>query len=157
MDDLNDTERDEFFRVRGEIVRTPLHASITEAQISNLVETFYDRVWADERLGPIFAGRVSDRPEHLVKMKRFWSSVLLKTAAYSGRPMPAHMKLSEVEEADFARWLTLFESAAIGSFEPEAAERVIETAKRIARSFWLAMFGGLIQGKLPTPPEWARA
>ncbi len=138
----------EDLRVRSDIVRHPVHPSITEAQIAHLVDTFYDAVWADPRLGPIFAGRIPDRPAHLTKMKTFWSSVLLKTGRYHGRPMPAHMKLDEVAESDFAIWLGHFRKAAAEAFEPEAAARVIETAERIARSFWLAMFGGIFG----TPP-----
>lgn len=138
----------EDLRVRADIVRHPVHSSITEAQISDLVETFYDAVWADPRLGPIFAGRVADRPAHLAKMKAFWSSVLLKTGNYHGRPMPAHMKLNEVAEGDFAIWIGHFQTAARAVFEPEAAVLVIETAKRIAGSIWIAMFGGLM-GKPP--------
>lgn len=140
----------EDLRVRADIVRHPVHVSITEAQISNLVETFYDDIWADPRLGPIFSARIAERPAHLAKMKRFWSSVLLKTGVYTGRPMPAHVKLSEVQEADFAIWLGLFRRAADQAFEPDAAPLVIETAERIARSFWLAMFGGLVG----SPPNW---
>ena len=152
---MTDVERDEFLRVRADIVRTPLHPSITEAQISDLVDTFYDAVWADDRLGPIFAGRIADRPAHLAKMKRFWSSVMLKTGSYSGRPMPVHMKLSEVQENDFVVWLSLFRKAARSSFETAAVPLVIETAERIARSFWLAMFGGLVDGQIQGPPNWA--
>lgn len=143
----------EDLRVRADIVRHPVHASITETQISHLVETFYDAVWADPRLGPIFKGRVADRPAHLAKMKAFWSSVLLKTGRYHGRPMPAHMKLSEVAEGDFAIWIGHFRAAATQSFDAEAAPLVIETAERIARSIWLAMFGGLIG----TPPTFESA
>lgn len=132
-------------RGRSGVVRTPVHHSITEAQIAALVDTFYDDVWADPRLGPIFAARVADRPQHLTKMKAFWSSVLRHTGRYSGRPMPVHMRLSEVEEADFAIWLRLFRQAANRAFHPDAAPLVIAASERIARSFWMAMFGGIVQ------------
>lgn len=123
--------------------RTPLHPTITRDQIDVLVETFYADVWADARLGPIFTARIADRPRHLATMKSFWESVLLHTGSYRGRPMPAHMKLKEVVEGDFTIWLGHFERAVTRVFEPDARPLVIATAERIARSFWIGMFGGL--------------
>ncbi|MEL6372931.1 MAG: group III truncated hemoglobin [Pseudomonadota bacterium] len=120
--------------------RAPAHASITEAQIAALVDTFYDQVWSDPRLGPIFSAHIDDRPAHLATMKRFWSSVLLKTGTYKGRPVPAHIKLAEVQDGDFEIWLGLFREACEKTFAPEPAAVVICTAKTIARSLWLAMF-----------------
>ncbi|MEQ8822913.1 MAG: group III truncated hemoglobin [Filomicrobium sp.] len=131
--------------------RDPLHPSITREQISILVDDFYELVWKDERLGPIFAGELDGkRPEHLAKMKTFWESVLLKTGAYKGRPVPAHMKLQNVEGDDFKVWLGLFRKVANNTFHPDAAPHVIETAERIASSLWLAMFGNPFNA----PPQW---
>jgi len=137
--------------VRAAVDRVAVHETITESQISRLVEAFYADVWADERLGPIFSARVADRNAHLIKMKTFWSSVLLKTGRYKGRPMPAHVKLSEVEEQDFERWLGLFRKAVTAELDHAAVEPVMNVARRIAQSFWLAMFGGL----MGTLPDWS--
>lgn len=134
--------------------RTPVHASITEEQISDLVDGFYARVWADDRLGPIFSARLeSKRDEHLAKMKMFWSSVLLRTGAYKGRPVPAHVQLTEVCTDDFQIWLGLFRPVARDVFSPAAAPLVIEAAERIATSLWLAMFGT----PFSNPPDWRAA
>jgi hemoglobin len=131
--------------------RAPVHPSITERQISDLVDHFYDRVWADPRLGPIFSARLQDtRDAHLAKMKTFWSSVLLRTATYDGRPVPAHAKLKEVVSSDFEVWLGLFRPVAREVFSEEASAIVIEAAERIATSLWLAMFGT----PFSNPPDW---
>ncbi len=120
--------------------REPAHPSIKYEQICKLVEKFYDSVWADPTLGPIFVDRIGDqRAAHLEKMKLFWSSVLLKTGAYKGRPIPAHKKLSEVRTEDFSVWLCHFRLVAGEVFSPEAAPIVISTAERIALSLWQAM------------------
>jgi hemoglobin len=120
--------------------REPAHPSINYEQICALVEKFYDAVWADPALGPIFIDRIGDnRAAHLEKMKLFWSSVLLKTGAYKGRPVPAHKKLSEVRTEDFSVWLYHFRLVAAEVFSPEAAPIVISTAERIALSLWQAM------------------
>ncbi|KUO56194.1 MAG: hypothetical protein APF80_00025 [Alphaproteobacteria bacterium BRH_c36] len=122
--------------------REPVHPSITEDQISDLVDRFYDRVWADPRLGPIFSSRLENtREAHLVKMKTFWSSVLLRTGSYKGKPVPAHVRLREVASADFEIWLGHFRPVANEVFTAAAAPLVIEAAERIASSLWLAMFG----------------
>ncbi len=134
--------------------RRPVHASITEEQISDLVDRFYDRVWSDARLGPIFSARLENsRAAHLAKMKSFWSSVLLRTGAYTGKPVPAHVSLEDVQSADFERWLSIFRPVAYDAFSSEAAPLVIETAERIASSLWLAMFGN----PFSSPPDWRKS
>ncbi len=134
-------------------VRQPAHPSITRQQISDLVDNFYEIVWKDERLGPIFAGELDGRrPEHIAKMKSFWESVLLTTGSYHGRPVPAHMKLQGVEGDDFKIWLGHFRAVANETFDPDAAPLVIEAAERIASSLWLVMFGNPFN----SPPQWPR-
>lgn len=127
--------------------------AITRDEISALVDTFYDRVWADDRLGPIFSARLDhNRDAHLDRMKLFWASVLLRSGEYHGRPVPKHKALSEVEPSDFVRWLTLFETTAHEILDTNTALHVIEKAERIAESLWLAMFGTIGQ----TPPAWLK-
>ena len=120
----------------------PLHRAITQENISRLVDEFYDRVFADARIGPIFLKHIGeDRSAHMRTMNQFWSSVLLKTRSYAGQPVPVHLKLTEVRREDFAVWLGLFRETAREIFEPEAATIVIASAERIAESLKLAMFG----------------
>ena len=127
------------FTVGPKIERTPVHPSIDTAQISALVDQFYAKVRAHERLGHLFAdGMEKDWPEHLDRMKAFWRSVLLKTGEYKGKPVPAHMKLEEIKTDDFRQWLQLFEETASNLMAPEAVPLVLKTAERIASSLWLA-------------------
>lgn len=106
-----------------------------------LVDTFYDRVRRDGRLGPIFDARIGEAwPRHLQRMKHFWSSVLLRTGAYKGKPVPAHKRLQDVRTEDFDLWLSLFRKSVTEVFEAEAQPFVITAAERIAQSLWLAMF-----------------
>ena len=131
--------------------REPVHESITPAQIFDLVERFYARVRGDTRLGPIFEARMNGHwADHLDRMKAFWSSVLLRSGAYKGQPVPAHLRLKEVLSDDFQHWLLLFRRTARECFEAEAAGLVIAAAERIARSLWLAMFGTVDN----RPPDW---
>lgn len=116
---------------------------IDEDYISLLVDTFYANVRAQPLLGPIFEREIGagwDR--HLATMKRFWASVTLNAGVYSGKPVPAHQKLSGVEPWHFKIWLALFRQTLEDTAPtPEAVAYVIERAERIAESLQLAMFG----------------
>lgn len=118
-----------------------VHPEVDRAFIGRLVREFYRRVRNDARLGPIFAGVIGDHWEpHLEKMTDFWCSVILKTRDYEGRPVPAHLKLEGVREADFAIWLGLFARTAEELCPEDVAPVFVERAGRIARSLRLAMF-----------------
>lgn len=121
---------------------------IDEAMIRRLVHGFYDRVRADEVLGPVFADRITDWGPHLERMCAFWSSVALLTGTYHGRPMQAHQQLP-VDAQHFDRWLAIFVKTAEDLCPPAAAELFIDRAKRIAESLELgiAMTHGRMLGK----------
>ncbi|WP_037499417.1 group III truncated hemoglobin [Sphingomonas jaspsi] len=116
--------------------RAAAHAAgVDEAYIASFVERFYALVRGDERLGPIFASRVSDWPEHLDRMKSFWRSVLHNSGEYQGRPMPKHVAIDGLDDAHFERWLTLFYATLRDDEPTEAAtQRVGATARNIADS-----------------------
>ena len=117
------------------------HPLVDRAFISALVRDFYTRVRADSRLGPIFASEIrGDWEPHLEKMTDFWCSVILKNGAYSGRPVPAHLKLKQVREEDFELWLGHFRKTAAERCPPDVAAIFVDRAERIARSLKLAMF-----------------
>jgi hemoglobin len=63
---------------------------------------------------------------------------MLTSGKYKGRPIPAHIKITEIEPRHFAHWLALFSETAHELFAPPLAEAFIERAKRIAESFKLA-------------------
>jgi hemoglobin len=116
-----------------------LAAGITEPMIRALVEAFYAEVRRDPLLGPIFEARVHDWPEHLDKLSAFWSSVVLMTGRYKGRPMPVHLAISEISRAHFERWLALFRATARDVCPEPAAAVFIDRAERIAESLHLGI------------------
>lgn len=124
------------------IAEQPLdHAGVDRASIGRLVSAFYSKVRRNERLGPIFAREITgDWEPHLEKMTDFWCSVILKSGDYHGRPVPAHLKLKDVTEADFDVWLALFRLTTAEFFAPETAAVFVDRAERIATSLKLAMF-----------------
>lgn len=124
------------------VAESPLsHPQVDRVFIGGLVRAFYAKVRRDGRLGPIFARVIAgDWEPHLEKMTEFWCSVILKTASYNGRPVPAHLRLKDVKEDDFAIWLGLFAETARELCAPEVAAVFVERAERIAKSLQLAMF-----------------
>jgi hemoglobin len=125
---------------------------ITDAMISDRVETFYGRVRQDPLLAPVLA-RVTDWDGHLAKLRAFWSSVVLMSGRYHGQPMQAHFPLS-IEPLHFDRWLALFERAVLDVCSPAAAAVFMEEARRIADSFEMAIVGrrGEIAGPRHSKP-----
>lgn len=111
---------------------------IEEADIERLVRTFYGRAREDEILGPVFAAHVEDWEHHLRRIRDFWSSVVLRSGRYRGRPVPAHVPLP-IDATHFDRWLELFEETAREVCTPQAADVFIERARMIAGSLEMAM------------------
>lgn len=123
-------------------------AGVDEALIEKLVHAFYARIRADAVLGPIFTARVADWDRHLAQMCAFWSSVMLQTGRYFGRPMPAHVQLP-VDAAHFDHWLDLFEQTAHQVCGPEAGALFVARARPIAAS--LEMGVAAFNQALPGP------
>lgn len=125
------------FSPEKDYVAVALNAGVDEAMIERLVRRFYADVRADPVLGPIFESRVEDWELHLKQMCAFWSSVMLRTGRYHGRPMPKHAPLP-VDAAHFDRWLLMFERAA-HAVASEAAALFVDRARRIAQSLELGI------------------
>lgn len=126
------------------------YESVSEQSIHVMVHTFYGCIREHPRLGEIFSRRLDGRwDEHLPKMEAFWQSVLLKNGAYSGKPVPAHLKQKELVSSDYGEWLSVFRPVVRELYVPELADEIIAVAERIAQSLWLATFG--VAGA--TPPE----
>lgn len=119
----------------------PLPDILDEAMIHAVVHGFYDRIRQDALLGPVFNGAIApqDWPHHLAKMCDFWSSTLLRTGRYDGRPLPPHLAIPELGEAHFRRWLELFQTTVSQLCPQDVARLLMDRALRIAHSFRLAI------------------
>lgn len=115
---------------------------VDAAFIDRLVDSFYGQIRNHPDLGPVFEGRLSGRwPEHMVKMKAFWSSVAFKTGAYGGKPVMAHQGVDGMAEGLFVQWLQLFSDTLTEIDASEEAHRwFMASAERIAKSLVLSLF-----------------
>ncbi|MEO5323043.1 group III truncated hemoglobin [Mesorhizobium sp. CC13] len=118
-----------------------LPEGLDERMIRDVVHGFYAEIRNDALLGPLFNGAIAqhDWPPHLAKMCDFWSSLMLRTGRYDGRPLPPHLALPSLGEQHFRRWLGLFRATVNNLCPPEIAALFIERALRIAHSFRLAL------------------
>lgn len=115
---------------------------VDDTFIDKLVDTFYGRVLTHPELGPVFDARLSGRwPEHMAKMKSFWSSVAFRNGAYGGKPVQAHAGVANMRTELFPKWLELF-AATLDDMapSPEAKAWFMTTAERIAKSLTLSLF-----------------
>lgn len=114
---------------------------LDEDLIRRVVFGFYDRVRADPELAPVFGAAIApgDWPAHLERMCDFWSSVLLRTGRYTGRPMPKHLALPDLEDEHFHRWLGLFRETVRTHCPPAVADLFLDRALNIAQAFRLQL------------------
>ncbi len=115
---------------------------LDEALIRAVVDEFYARARRDDVVGPVFNRIIPDAewPAHLGKIADFWSSMLLGTGRYDGRPMPKHMGIPELSDAHFMRWLRLFRQTVTELCPPDIAALFIERSERIGNSFRMNIY-----------------
>lgn len=112
---------------------------VSEDGIVALVDTFYGKIRKDPELGPIFEEAIGeDWQPHLTKMYDFWSSIMLTTGRYKGRPLPAHVRLP-IEPRHFGLWLELFTETTEELFDTDTAHAFQVKAHQIAGSFMSAL------------------
>jgi len=114
-------------------------AELDEAMVAAVVQEFYAKARCDEIIGPVFNRVIPEAqwPHHIATITDFWSSMLLGTGRYMGRPMPKHLAIPELTDAHFARWLRLFRETAEARCPPEIAALFTDRAQRIAYNFRL--------------------
>lgn len=116
------------------------YGSISERSLRTVVETFYAKVREDDLIGPVFDRAIDDWPEHLDKLHAFWSSVMLTSGRYKGRPLPAHIKhAAAIDDRAFKRWLALWAQTTDALLDRASAAALQEKAARIAESLSLGI------------------
>lgn len=114
---------------------------LDEAMVRAVVDDFYRKARLDDVVGPIFNRIIPDAdwPAHLDKIARFWSSMLLGTATYDGRPMPKHLAIGDLADPHFERWLNLFKETVDEKCPPAVAALFVDRAERVAHSLRLGL------------------
>ena len=107
--------------------------------IKLFVNTFYDRVKADELLAPIFLEKIpGDWGPHLDIMYRFWNAALFNVREYTGNPFMKHIHLP-LQQGHFERWIDLFYMTMDALFEGPVADEAKRRAMIMAHTFYQRM------------------
>ena len=111
------------------------HDISNQADIQQLVNSFYTKVREDELIGPVFKAVNQDHWQpHLDTMYTFWGSILLGEGSYYGRPFRPHIPL-KIGASHFERWLKLFEENLTSQFEGPKATEALNRAKIMKELF----------------------
>lgn len=106
-----------------------------QVDIKLLVDTFYDKVRANELLGRIFDDVAKVNWEtHLPKMYGFWENILFQTGGYKGAPFLPHLKVNAMESLTpkhFNEWMDLFLANVDEHFEGPMTEELKRKAFNI--------------------------
>lgn len=112
------------------------------AQVEDYLEAalrrFYEKVKADDLIGPPFDRVVHDWDAHIRTMQDFWSRALLGTTRYNGQPFPPHLTLG-IGQAHFDRWLELWKAAAQETMPAGLAEHVSSMAANMSHCWGRAL------------------
>jgi len=110
---------------------------LDETMVAAVVAAFYAKARRDDVIGPVFNRVVAADhwPEHIQTITDFWSSMLLGTRRYMGRPMPKHIAIPELSDGHFQRWLTLFRMTVEEICPPDVAALFVERAETIGNNF----------------------
>ena len=107
------------------------------ADLDQLIETFYGRVFADEQIGPFFTqiAPVVTPETHFPLLADFWETVLFGKNLYHHNIIQKHVELHRkqpLEPHHFERWLSLFTTTVDQLFSGPVAEQAKIRAQSMA-------------------------
>lgn len=110
----------------------------SRADIELLVDTFYNKITADSKIGFIFQKHMLlTFEEHMPIMYNFWESILLHTNTYKGNPILKHIELNKkvtLTKDHFDHWVLIWNSTVdelfIGTKADEAKQKA-ESMKQL--------------------------
>ena len=115
------------------------------ADVSLLVNTFYDKIREDETLGSIFEMHLAGKwPAHLEKLTDFWETNLFGVPKFRGNPQRAHAIVDRnidygITQDHFTHWVEMWHETIDEMFEGERAERAKMAAERMAQGLFLGV------------------
>lgn len=121
----------------------------TREDIFELVSAFYEKVRANETLGPFFNDTIVDWESHLQHLTTFWETSLFMTRRleqkYHGNPLDVHVKVDQkfkhrITELHFGIWLNLWYETITERFEGEVAENAKRRARKMGTFMYLKIF-----------------
>lgn len=121
----------------------------TRDDVFLLVSTFYDKVRADDFLGPFFNRVITDWDAHIERLTTFWETSLFMSRKlekkYHGNPLEVHVQVDKennhmITEHHFGAWLNLWFETIDEHFEGEVAENAKRRARKMGSFMYLNIF-----------------
>lgn len=104
--------------------------------IQLLLDSFYEKVKANEEIGPIFEEHAKlNWEKHLPRMYDFWETTLFGKAFFKGNPMEKQIALNDqipLLASHFKAWLSLWHTTVDELFEGSNAAAAKQKANNIA-------------------------
>ena len=110
-----------------------------------LVNTFYDKIRADQEIGFFFNETITDWEEHLEKLTDFWDMNVFGTKKYNGNPILAHNAVDQkfdyqITSNIFGIWLNLWFATLDELFEGENVEILKRRAQKMSTFLFMNIF-----------------
>lgn len=114
-----------------------------------LVSTFYNKVRADNVLGPFFNKVIKDWDAHIERLTTFWETSLFMTKKlehrYYGNPLQVHIDVDQendntITELHFGLWLNLWFQTIDELFVGEYADNAKNRARKMGTFMYLNIF-----------------
>jgi len=117
----------------------------TREDIAFLVRTFYEKVRADQELGPFFNETITDWEGHFEKLTDFWETSLFANRKYHGNPVTVHAEVdrkfgNRITTNDFGIWINYWLETIDEHFEGNHAEILKEKARRMGTHLYVSIF-----------------
>jgi hemoglobin len=103
-----------------------------QADVEQLVRTFYTRLLADPLMSPFF--KHIDFEAHFPRMIAFWAFILIDTEGFTGNVFDVHRNL-DIDERHFERWITTFQHTVDDLFMGKKADKAKNHAEVIGYNF----------------------
>jgi hemoglobin len=108
----------------------------TQEDLYLLVDEFYKKLLADERISYVFTDIVKIKiEEHLPVLVTFWSQAILGTGGYTNNLTQIHLDINKKEYLSpelFSIWLSHFNSTVNELFTGEKAEQIKTQAQQLS-------------------------
>ena len=110
-----------------------------------LVNTFYDKIRADQEIGFFFNETITDWEEHLEKLTDFWDMNVFGTKKYDGNPILAHNAVDkkfdhQITSNIFGIWLNLWFATINEMFIGENADILKRRAQKMSTFLFMNIF-----------------
>ncbi len=121
----------------------------TRDDVFLLVSSFYEKVRADDFLGPFFNRVITDWEAHIERLTTFWETSLFMTKKlekkYYGNPLEVHVQVDKennhtITEHHFGAWLNLWFQTIDEHFEGEVADNAKRRARKMGSFMYLNIF-----------------